>query len=143
MPKSDGNRGARGRVSLPIFPTIESRACQIWQILVGHAMRRQTLTYQDLAHLLGHNQPKVLYRQLGAIYFYCKQNDLPLLTGLVVNKATGEPGSGFEPDAERGRLRERVYNYNWYGIVPPTLEEYREARVEAGARDDGDRNEEQ
>lgn len=123
--------------------TVESRACQIWQILVGHAMRRQTLTYQDLAHLLGHNQPKVLARQLGAIYFYCLQNKLPLLTVLVVNKATGEPGLGLEPDAERGKLRERVYQYDWYGIVPPTLEEYQEARVRAGARDDGDGDDEQ
>jgi len=45
--------------------TVDSRACQIWQILVDYAMRRQTLTYQDLAHLLGHNQPEVFARQLG------------------------------------------------------------------------------
>ncbi len=107
--------------------TIESRACQIWQILVGHAVRRQTMTYQDLAHLLGHNQPKVLARQLGRIYNHCLENSLPLLTVLVVNKNTGEPGDGIEPEAERGKLRERVYQYDWYGLVPPTQDEYREA----------------
>ena len=123
--------------------TVESRACQIWQILVGHAMRRQTLTYQDLVHLLGHNQPKVLARQLGAIYFHCLQSKLPLLTVLVVNKATGEPGLGIEPDAERGKLRERVYQHDWYAIVPPTVEEYQAARVKAGVRDDGDGDNEQ
>jgi len=82
--------------------------------------------------------PKYLPGSWAAIYFYCLQNKLPLLTVLVVNKTTGEPGLGLEPDADRGKLRERVYQYDWYGIVSPTLEEYQEARVRAGARDEGD-----
>lgn len=107
--------------------TTESRACQIWQILVGCAARRETMTYQDLVKRLGHNQPKVLAKQLGRIMHYCLQNKLPPLTVLVVNKNTGKPGDGLELSADRGKLRERVYQHGWYGIVPPTEEQYRGA----------------
>lgn len=108
-------------------PTNESRACQIWQILIGCAARRETKTYQDLVTLLGHDQPKVLAKQLGRIMHYCSQNKLPPLTVLIVNKNTGRPGDGLALTADRGVLRERVYQYDWYGIVPPTEEQYREA----------------
>ena len=107
--------------------TTESRACQIWQILVGCAARRETRTYQDLAHLLGHKQPKVLAKQLGRIMYHCSQNALPPLTVLIVNKTTGKPGDGLALSADIGKLRERVYQHNWYGIVPPTEEQYAEA----------------
>jgi len=33
--------------------TVESRAVQIWQILVGLAYNRQTITYEKLSRLLG------------------------------------------------------------------------------------------
>lgn len=29
--------------------------------------------------------------------------------------------------ADRGKLRERVYQHDWYGIIPPTEEQYAEA----------------
>jgi hypothetical protein len=107
--------------------TMESRACQIWQILVGCAARREIRTYQELSVLLGHTQPKVLAKQLGRIMYYCPQNKLPPLTVLVVNKNTGKPGDGLALTADRGKLRERVYQRDWYAMVPPTQEEYREA----------------
>lgn len=107
--------------------TQEDRACQIWQILVGCARRRETKTYQELAALLGHRQPKVLAKQLGRIMYYCSQNDLPPLTVLIVNKNSGKPGDGLALTADRGKLRERVYQYAWYDVVPPTVEQYAEA----------------
>ncbi len=109
-------------------PSLESRACQIWQILVGCAARRETKTYEGLVGLLGHNQPKVLAKQLARILYYCAQNKLPPLTVLVVNKRTGRPGRGLPgSEEERGRLRERVFQHDWYGIVPPTEAQYVEA----------------
>lgn len=33
-------------------PTISTRAVQIWQILVGRAHNRQTITYLELARLM-------------------------------------------------------------------------------------------
>lgn len=111
--------------------TNEARACQIWQILVGCAARRETRTYQDLVNLLGHDQPKVLAKQLGRIMYYCSQNKLPPLTVLVVNKNTGKPGDGLALSADRGVLRERVYQYNWYDLVPPTEDEYQDAWANA------------
>src|SRR4051812_28364595 len=80
--------------------TMESRACQLWQVLVGCAHRRETVTYQAVCELLGHTQPKVLAKQLGRIMHYCSQNRLPPLTILVVNKNTGRPGDGLELKAD-------------------------------------------
>ena len=67
-----------------------------------------------MAHMLGH------------VYFYCKQNGLPPLTVLVVNQDSGLPGEGvewIEPD----RCREQVFAFNWYGIWPPTPDEFKAA----------------
>jgi hypothetical protein len=112
--------------------TLETRAVQIWQILVGCAARRETVTYQRLANMLGHDQPKVLAKQLGRIFYYCKQYDLPPLTIVVVNKNTGRPGDGLPyTDTERGKLRERVFQFDWYAVYPPTAEEFAQAYDDA------------
>lgn len=112
-------------------PTTESRACQIWQILVGCATRRETITYQRLVEHLGHSQPKVLAKQLGRIMHFCSQHRLPPLTVLVVNKTSGKPGDGLELTADRAKLRERVFNHDWYGLMPPTEDDYRAAWAKA------------
>lgn len=117
-------------------PTHETRAVQIWQILVGSAGRRETKTYEGLVELMGHRQPKVLAKQLGRILYYCEQHGLPPLTVLVVNKNTGRPGEGGLPytDDEQGKLRERVFKFDWYGVYPPSAEEFAKAYVEADAK---------
>jgi hypothetical protein len=113
-------------------PTHETRAVQIWQILVGCAARRQTETYEGLVELMGHHQPKVLAKQLGRILYYCEQHGLPPLTVLVVNKNTGQPGDGLPySEDERGRLRERVFQFDWYGVYPPSPEGFAQAYADA------------
>lgn len=107
--------------------TNRSRAVQIWQILIGSAYRRETLTYEELVSLLGNKNPKVLAKQLGHIMHYCSQNKLPPLTILVVNKSTGRPGGGLTLLADRGKLRERVFTHGWYDVYPPTEQQLEEA----------------
>jgi hypothetical protein len=97
------------------------RATQAWQILVGCAHNRQTLTYLLLSiKMFGHPAPGVLGSTLGRIAAYCDQNELPQLNVLVVN-LTGMPGESIPLNAaDIDATRERVYDTDWYDIVPPT-----------------------
>ncbi len=107
-------------------PTWPLRAVQIWQILVGKAHNRQTLTYGMLADLLRFKGAGTLAHMLGHIYYYCRESDLPPLTALVVNQETGLPGEGLA-GVDLNSAREEVYAFDWYGLIPPTQEEFAEA----------------
>lgn len=98
-----------------------ARAIQAWIILVGHATRRQTLTYSDLNHMVNFSNPRNLNRILEYIMRFCNKHGLPSLTSIVVSKSTGVPGEGL-PDFDPAH-HERVFQYDWYGIFPPTIEE--------------------
>lgn len=104
-------------------PTTRTRAVQIYQILVGAAHRREIMTYQILAERIGYKGAGVLDRQLGHLMYWCSENGLPPLTVLVVNKTTGLPGVGLVEALDLNSDRERVFNYDWYAIVPPTAGE--------------------
>ncbi|KAA1160655.1 hypothetical protein EU508_09385 [Pseudoalteromonas fuliginea] len=108
-------------------PTLESRALQIWQILIGAAHNRQIYTYKIVSELLGYDGSGVLNRQLGHIMYWCQQNKVPPLTILVVNEAKGIPGEGLILEGNESQLREKVYKYDWYNLIPPSLEELSEA----------------
>lgn len=102
------------------------RALQAWIILVGVATRRQLITYGGLAELMGYPKGKgagVLAPILAHIWYYCEEYELPTLTILVVNKGTGRPGEGLSGIEDHDAERERVMNYAWYRLVPPTVEE--------------------
>ncbi|MGE8354210.1 MAG: hypothetical protein ACN6P5_27130 [Pseudomonas protegens] len=117
-------------MSIELFsnaPRLPVRAMQIWQILVSKSHNRQTMTYSNLAELLGYNGSGTLGRQLGHIMFFCEQNSLPPLTVLVVNSESGLPGSGFQHESEIPALRECVYNYNWFNLIPPSEADYTKA----------------
>ena len=110
-------------------PTWSYRALQTWLILIGKAANRQTLTYGDLAGLLGFDGASVLAHPLDRILCYCEVHELPPLTCLVVNQSTGLPGDGLQIDNLHSD-RERVYNYAWYGLIPPTPEELAQAHAQ-------------
>jgi len=109
-----------------------------WQILVAKAMNRQTMTYGILDTYLGtRRKPAVRNRALVHIMFFCKQNELPPLTILVVSPQRGGiPGPGLttvdDPDADR----ESVYEYDWVDLIPPTAKELRTAWKEAHGHDE-------
>jgi putative restriction endonuclease len=114
-------------------------AAEIWRILIDKANNRQTVTYGELSNLIG--RPVVL--GIGVILdhvgHYCRQNNLPPLTALVVNRQTGQSGPGWErgnPGSDQNDARQQVFGYNWSDIVPPTPEELREA-LQAGQQNSG------
>lgn len=103
-------------------PTRPERAVQIWLILIGAAYNRQILTYRILAEMLNYKGAGVFARTLGHIMFYCREEGLPPLTVIVVNQETGLPGEGLT-ETDLNADRERVFNFDWYDIVPPTPEQ--------------------
>jgi len=111
-----------------------ARALQAYQILIGAASNRQIYTYALLAEKMGMpNGQRMLSQTLGHLMFWCKQNDLPSLTSLVVQKTTGLPGVGLTEPDDVNRERELVYDYQWYSIVPPTADELGDAYAAAHA----------
>lgn len=105
------------------------RAQQIWLILIGKAWNRQTMTYGELAEMLGFGGAGVFTEPLDHILCYCQVHELPPLTSLIVNQDTGLPGSGLQLDNLHGD-RERVYRENWFSIIPPTPEALAEAKAQ-------------
>lgn len=106
--------------------TNPTRAQQIWPILVAAAAERRILTYGMVAHLIGYKVSVALGEPLFHIKHWCEVNALPPLTVIVVNKETGKPGSGMSL-VDGDTAREEVFNYAWYSLVPPTVEELKDA----------------
>lgn len=105
-------------------------AQKAWLILIGYAVRRQTIRYAELAEMLGLKRhlgdqivgdPRPLGHILGHIMFYCEYNELPLLNDLVVG-ADGKPGYRDKPDPA---AQEKAFNYDWYNIIPPSAKAMR------------------
>jgi hypothetical protein len=117
MVRRFGERGYVGR---------ESRAQQIYQILVSAAHNRQIMTYKLLAELVGFGGSGVFADMLGCIASWCNEHKLPPLTSLVVNEKTGLAGHGI-PVKKAHMYREKVYALEWFKVVPPTREELRRA----------------
>lgn len=106
--------------------THATRAQQIWPILIAAAVERKIVTYGMIAHLIGYKVSVALGEPLFHIKHWCEVNGLPPLTVIVVNKETGKPGSGISL-IDVDIAREAVFNYAWYSLVPPTVEELKEA----------------
>jgi hypothetical protein len=105
-----------------------SRALQAWQILICAAHHRQTITYGMLSEIVGFEGAGVWNAILDHVALYCHQNGLPVLTVLVVNQESGEPGGGVRVHPQDiSRERERVFNYRWFRWHPPTEQELAQA----------------
>ena len=112
--------------------THPSRALQAWQILVSSAMNRQTQTYKSLStHMFENTASGILGPILGYIAHYCNQNNLPPLTVIVVNSKTGLPGDEIPVSEDLNALREKVYDFDWFDIYPPTEEDLKKANDNA------------
>ena len=65
---------------------------------------------------------------LNRINCYCKKNEFPPLSVLAVSVVTGEVGDEYPGPREFiYRDPQRVYEFDWLEISPPTLEELRNA----------------
>jgi hypothetical protein len=108
------------------------KAVQTWLILISKAVNRQTIRYSELAEKLGYENPLFpLNKILGHIMFFCKQNNIPPLTIIVVNQ-DGIPGEGLitvelNNINEFLRTLESVFNFEWFNCLPPTAGEFHRA----------------
>jgi len=111
------------------FPTTEPAwGLRSYLVLIGCAADRQTVTYDALARRVKRGGPNLLARPLDAIARWCQQHNLPALACLVVEQATGLPGPGFTV-VGRGEIpseQQRVWDFDWFEILPPTIEELAE-----------------
>ena len=107
---------------------LSERAWQAWPLLSFAASHRQLITYEILSqhtsmHAAGFGPV------LEHIQSYCLENDLPPLTAIVVNKATGLPSEGFVAASNLPRAFADVFEHDWAGTGCPTPDQLAEARV--------------
>lgn len=65
----------------------------------------------------------VLGPMLEPVARFCNENDLPPLTAIVVNAETGLAGEGIPIEQDLNEAKEQVFQFDWYDIFPPTIEE--------------------
>ena len=108
------------------------RALQAWQYLIGKAASRQLVKYDELKQLMGYPDNRPLGSILGCIMYYCEQNNIPPLTLIVVNQS-GNPGGGFTAEKLKNypKRREAVFDFPWFKMLPPSIDEFQQARDNA------------
>jgi hypothetical protein len=105
--------------------TIGTRAYQAYLILIGLAANQQTIQYRQLCGKMHYGVGPILSSPLGRIMRWCDREGLPALTSIVVEKDTGLPSTGLStvPNDNFPAEQQRVFSFDWYSILPPTLEE--------------------
>lgn len=103
---------------------LEERAQQVWQVLIGAAHHRQTLTYKMLSDAIGMGGARFLGRPLDLVQAYCQQAGLPPLTAIVVGQRSGKPSEGFTAVEDVDAEREGVFACAWYRQVPPQASDF-------------------
>ena len=110
-----------------------ARSAQAWLALVAQATQRRTTTYDALgAVLLSH--PLTVRSDLDPIDDYCNEHGLPPLAVVCVDQKTGEPSRGNVGVFRLDQNRERVFNHDWFALVPPTPDEIKEAHLAQNPR---------
>lgn len=100
------------------------RAAQTWRVLKFLALNGRTVTYSDLATLIGlPGHQRQMGRYLFPLLRYCRRHKLPTLTIIVVRSWTGK--AGFVPDyvADEREERSRVMAHNLNAVRDPEAEE--------------------
>ncbi|MGL5335984.1 MAG: hypothetical protein ACRC9R_07555 [Enterovibrio sp.] len=103
------------------------QAHAIWNILSALVLFRpqETITYGELAELLGYpaQAGRTLQEALGCVSLYCRENDLPPLSCIVVNKQTNMPGwEGMIPEGETlEEAQEGVWDTQWHLYRTPAI----------------------
>ena len=103
---------------------VQGRAIKLWQVLIGRASNRQTITYGELAATIGNEvPPPAVGSYLDLVAAFCRSNGMPDITVLTVNKETGRP-SKEESGVDVYREQENVYDHSWYALPSPTPEDF-------------------
>lgn len=97
------------------------KAARLWPALVLCAKIRKTLTYEDVAYLIG-GIAQGVGTILGPIQSFCEQKKLHPLTSLVVHKEDGVPGDGYLAPADAPGAQAKVYAYDWQHHHPTAAE---------------------
>lgn len=105
------------------------RTLQVWQVLIGAARNRQTLTYEIVSEMID-LPARALGYPLYRIQHHCRQNGLPPLTVLVVRKSIGQPSDGYVPEQGEGADREAVFEFPWHRQRPRQTEDFSPAPEE-------------
>jgi hypothetical protein len=99
--------------------TRSEQAIQVWQVLIGAAFYRQTLTYTLLADRIGTDTGS-LATPLGMVNRYCSMKQLPPLAVLVVRSDAGTPADDLTWTTDVDFAREAVYQLEWFKLKPPS-----------------------
>ena len=104
---------------------VRRRLLKIWQVLISRARNRQTITYGELALLIG--EEGIHQRNLGPylnhIVAFSMQAAKKDLTVIVVRQDTGKPSKGNPMVAavsDVDKEREEVFKIQWFSLTPPT-----------------------
>ena len=103
--------------------TRSEQAVQVWQVLVGAASYRQTLTYTMLGDRIGVDAAN-LATPLGMVNRYCSMKQLPPLAVLVVRADAGTPASELTWTTDVDFAREAVYQLEWFKLKPPSANDF-------------------
>jgi hypothetical protein len=103
--------------------TWSERAVQVWQVLVGAAFQRQTLTYTMLGERIGVGAGE-LTTPLGMVARYCAMRQLPRLSVLVVRGDAGSAAVDLGWATEVDFAREAVYQVEWLKLKPPSAHDF-------------------
>lgn len=93
----------------------------IWDFLCQRAAAKKKATYTQVATLIG-DSPRRLTPELQLLHRYCAHQNTPFLTVLVVQKASGEPGGGFDHRIDVKRETARCFRKDWSRATKPTID---------------------
>jgi hypothetical protein len=83
------------------------------------------VTYEELAQRAHQQDKGLLAPPLDLVAGWCQANGLPALTLLVVETVTGKPAPGVDATREGDVAAEqdKVREYDWFAIFPPSVAE--------------------
>jgi hypothetical protein len=101
-------------------------ASAYFPILVDLARHKHCLTYGELVAKAKEIYPTKAAvknaiavstgRKLEVVRYFTEERDLPDLTSLIINKGSGECGSGFTKDFDPVTVREQVFEFDWSNV---------------------------
>lgn len=99
-------------------------ANQMYPLLAHAATHRQTLTYGQVAHMVGEPVANRIGGPLGRILNWCRDNGHPPLPIIVINSLSGLPSLESYGSAEDiAQATALTHATDWYTIKPPTIQE--------------------
>lgn len=96
--------------------TDKAKLLEIAKILIEVAEKKSIIYYSDLGAKVGIANPRSLAEPLGKIFMACRVVEFPLMSTLVINKATLLPGRGYF------EIYGEVKKENWKKIFDIELE---------------------